>query len=172
MAYQSLDLTLDPSSDHAIRGCWDAVAALGVPSEGGRTSASHRPHLTLFAAPAIGPDQVDLAVNELRPLLPLLLALGAGVVFGNGPFVAAHLVVVPPSLGLLEERLRQQHGEQPDRPERLGHAWIAHLTLSKRVSIHRLGAVMETIGQHRPDFVVIDHLRHWDPMCRTVTRLL
>lgn len=177
MAYQSLDLTLSPDSDDAIRAGWEAVTALGVPSEGGRTSHSHRPHLTLLAAPTMSPELLDLAVSRIGPLLPLRITLGAGVVFGHGPFVAAHLAVIPPSLGLIEQELQQhllprQTDAQSDGAGQSARDWIAHLTLSKKVPIDRLGEVMQAVCRHRPDFVQIDHLQHWDPACRVVTALV
>lgn len=166
MAFQSLDLTLDPRSDDAVHAGWEAVTAVGARSEGERTGDSHRPHLTLFADAEMDQEMLDLAAGEVRGLFPLRLPVAATVVFGGGRFVVAHLVMPTPTLAALEQRLRDLAGDTSTRP------WVPHLTLAKKVTSAHLGAVVAAADEHRPDFVDIDHLRHWNPTFRTVTTLL
>lgn len=166
MAVQSLDLTLDLRSDEAVHACWEAVTAVGARSEGERTGESHRPHLTLFAGAEMDQEMLDLAASELQHRFPLRLPVTATVVFGGGPFVVAHLVMPTPALTVLQQRLRDLAGGGSTRP------WVPHLTLAKKVTDDYLGAVLAAAAEHRPDFIDIDHLRHWDPTCRTVTTLM
>lgn len=165
MPLQSLDLTLDGEGDAAMRAGWSALDEIAVRSEGQRTSASHRPHLTALALSEMTSALLEEATHTFSRLLPLQLSVGATVVFGTGPYVVAHLVIAPVSLCQVVAGLR----DLSDAP---GLPWIPHLTLSRKVPAAQLSEVVATAAHSRPAFVVADHLRHWDPICRTVTTLV
>lgn len=164
MPAQSLDLTLDPASDDRMRANWQSLEDLDIPSEGRRTSASHRPHLTVLALPQFDPELLRRAAAELCPLLPLRLDIGAAVVFGRGPFVVSRLVTPSVLLRDVILRLRAQTGVALP-------AYVPHLTISRKVPSDRLTDALGAAARMRPTSFVIDQLRHWDPGCRTVTTL-
>ena len=163
MPFSSLDLTLDPASDDAVRTGWRMLEDLRIPSEGRRASPTHRPHLTLFTAQVVSPEVQERATAELTPLLPMRLTSHATVVFGRGPFVVAHLVAPHPALQAIEARLRAVGDSRP---------WIPHLTLSRKVPLDRLNDALKAAETIRPSVIILDHLRHWDPECRTVSTLI
>ncbi|UIJ35467.1 2'-5' RNA ligase family protein [Allobranchiibius sp. GilTou73] len=161
MPFSSLDLSLDPASDEAVRAGWQALEQQEIPSEGRRTSPTHRPHLTLLAAPTVPPDLLERAARDLRPLLPARLTARATVVFGRGPFVVAHLVVPDPVLRAAVADLRGDEGD----------LWIPHLTLSRKVPAGRLTDALRAAEGARPIVVVAQQLRHWDAIRHIVTPL-
>lgn len=165
MPLQSLDLTLDPDSDLAVQAGWWAFDEIGIRSESRRTSASHRPHVTALAVSEMTSTLLECASRELGQLLPLQLPVGATVVFGGGPYVVAHLVIAPSSLCRAVAGLREMSGAT-------ALPWVPHLTLARKVQAAQLAAAIAAAADVRPPFVVADHLRHWDPMCRTVTSIV
>lgn len=164
MPLQSLDLTFDPDGDRAMRAGWLALDEIGIRSEGRRSSESHRPHLTTLSSAEMTSALLAHATAEMGRLLPLRLSVGATVVFGNGPYVVAHLVIVPPSLCQAVAGLRDLSGSA-DLP------WIPHLTVARKVRDAQLGPAVAAAALVRPEFVMADQLRHWDPRCRAVTTL-
>ncbi|MBO1754996.1 2'-5' RNA ligase family protein [Allobranchiibius sp. CTAmp26] len=163
MPFSSLDLSLDPATDEAVRTGWRTLEQLEIPSEGRRTSSTHRPHLTLLSAPTVTPELSQRAAHELGPLLPVRFTVGATVVFGRGPFVVAYLVVPDRALRDVVTDLRSDVEDG---------AWVPHLTLSRKVPVTRLNDALCAAETARPDAGVADSLRHWDPTCRTVTSLI
>ena len=161
MPFSSLDLSLDTESDDAVRAGWQALEQCEIPSEGRRTSPTHRPHLTLLAAQTVSPELLERAARELRTLLPARLTVQATVVFGRGPFVVAHLVAADPALRAAVSGLRNDE----DGP------WIPHLTLSRKVPADRLNDALRAAGSSRPSTTVLDQLQHWDAVHHIVTRL-
>lgn len=165
MPLQSLDLTLDSDGDVAVRAGWWAFDEIGIRSESQRTSASHRPHVTALAVPEMTSNLLEHASHEVGRLLPLHLPVGATVVFGCGPYVVAHLVIAPPSLSQAVAGLRAMSGTT-------GPPWIPHLTVARKVPATQLEGAIAAAADIRPSFVVADHLRHWNPICRTVTTIV
>ncbi len=153
MPFQSLDLTLDPASDAAMRAGWTALIEAGIRSEGERVSDSHRPHLTALAATKFLPELLQQAGRDLGALLPLQLPVSGTVVFGAGPFVIAHLLTPSADLREVVQHLRSSAGvSQPN--------WVPHLTLSRKVAVGQIGEALEIAARERPTTFIIDALRH------------
>lgn len=161
MPFSSLDLSLDPASDEAVRAGWQALEQEEIPSEGRRTSPTHRPHITLLGAETVPLELQERAIRRLQPLLPARLVAGATVVFGRGPFVVAHLLTPDPALRTAVASLR-------DPKDGL---WIPHLTLSRKVPAYRLADALRAAESARPTTVVVNQLRHWDAAHHIVTQL-
>lgn len=164
----SVELLFDPDTEAAIRGIWDALAAVGVKSPTSHQHVSNRPHVTLAVA-----ERMDGAVDEaLRPLaarLPLACSIGAPMLFGRGPFVLVRLVV--PSAELLAFHADVHAVCVPHMaPGPVPHAdpghWTPHVTLARRVPADLLPAAFGVRGLGRDRRATAVGLRHWDGNAR------
>ena len=160
---QSVELTLDEATDGAVRDLWGRLAEAGLPSEQRTTiSASHRPHITLFAGDAITPE-VDGALPEVFADLALEVRLGGLLAFGprRGAVVLVRQVVPSRPLLDLQAEVAARCGADP-----AGHfgpgRWTPHVTLARRVPVARLGSVVQALG----DLPELDgtsrRCRRWD----------
>jgi 2'-5' RNA ligase len=160
---QSVELTLDPATDAAVREQWARLAAAGLPTEQReRPSPSHRPHVTLYAAAALAPG-ADAALPGLVAGLDLRLRIGAVLLFGprGGSVVVVRQVV--PSAGLLrlQQRVAEVCGADPESTFGAGR-WSPHVTLARRTPVTLLGSLLEALGPVPDLDARVLGCRRWD----------
>lgn len=141
---QSVELTLDPVTDAAIRTEWGLLAAAGLPSQANHHSESNRPHVTLLARSALsGPQEAALRVTA-RGAVPLGIRLGAPLVFGGPRFVLVRALVLDTPLLELHRSLYDAAGPDPapmavqTSPGR----WVPHVTLGRRLTGAQVGEAL------------------------------
>ena len=163
---RSIELTFGVRADAAVRSDWAALSAAGLASLDKHTGATHRPHLTLTAGPALS-DGVHL--RAAFAALPLSLRFGGFIVFGSARhgFVLARQIVV--SRALLEMHALV-HASAPGaleqtRPDR----WVPHVTIARRLDPVELSVALELLEDRPPIEAVAARL--WDSASRTVTAL-
>ncbi len=160
---QSVELLLDPATESAVLREWDALAAAGLPTERRpEPSPTHRPHVTLWAGPAVAPE-VDAALPGLVGGLALVVRLGSLLVFGphRGRLVVVRQVVVSAALLALQARLAAACGIEEDSHFAPGR-WSPHVTLARRVPVEQLGAVVQALGPVDDLEAVVRACRRWD----------
>ena len=160
----SIEVLLDAGSDRAIREQWQTLADAGLPSQVRVKSPTNRPHITLVAAPRIGPE-VDDALRALAGSLPLECVIGSPVVFGAGKHTLARLVV--PSAALLAVhaevyRLTCAHVTGDPYPHCAPGHWTPHITLGRRLTEAEVGTSLEALGDPGEPPARIVGLRRWD----------
>ncbi|WP_328355768.1 2'-5' RNA ligase family protein [Mycobacterium sp. NBC_00419] len=161
----SIELLLDDRSDAAIRKLWQALDDAALPSQVRVKSATNRPHITVLAADRISPD-VDSALVQLAPRIPLPVLVGAPLVFGGGRLVLARLIVA--SAELLELHREVYDICLPHLPgDPYGHTapgqWTPHATLGRRLTAAQLGSAFEVIEGLSGDIAASAvGLRRWD----------
>ena len=160
---QSVELTLDPATDAAVREQWARLAAAGLPTEQrDRPSPSHRPHVTLYAAATLAAG-ADAALPGLVAGLDLRLRIGAVLLFGprRGSVVVVRQVV--PSAGLLrlQQRVADVCGADPESTFGPGR-WSPHVTLARRTPAAVLGSVLEALGPVPDLDAQVLACRRWD----------
>jgi hypothetical protein len=161
----SVEVLFDADTEATIRGLWDGLAALGLPSQALHTAPSNRPHVTLTVAEQMDPG-VDTALEPLLDRLPLPCVIGAPLLFGGRRTVTLVRLVVP-SVELLDlhaETLRlcapfMVNGALPHTDS--GH-WTPHVTLARRLPLDRLPEAMSVPDLSRDIEARITGLRHWD----------
>lgn len=163
----SVELLLDPETDAAIRGIWEALAENGIRSQAGHRGASNRPHVTMTVSAGIAGD-VDRELSTAAAALPLSCRIGAPVLFGRGPFTLARLVV--PCVELLELHADIYRICLPYMPSgAFAHAapghWTPHVTLARRVDAAQLDRAMPAAGADIDGALV--RLRRWDGDARS-----
>jgi 2'-5' RNA ligase len=160
---QSVELLLDVASESAVLGEWARLAEAGLPSEQRVVpSPTHRPHVTLWAGPAISAE-VDAALPALVAGLELPLLLGSVLVFGprRGHVVLVRQVVASAALLELQTQVAERCGTEPDSHFAAGR-WSPHVTLAHRVPVEQLGAVVATL-EAVPDLSATSRTcRRWD----------
>ena len=160
---QSVELLLDAASEAVVLGEWARLAEVGLPSEQRVVpSPTHRPHVTLWAGPAI-PAEVDEALPEVVAGLDLPLLLGSLLVFGprRGQVVLVRQVVAGAGLLDLQTRVAGLCRTEPDSHFAAGR-WSPHVTLARRVAVDQLGAVVAALGEV-PDVSATSRVcRRWD----------
>ena len=160
---QSVELLLDPATEAVVLGEWALLAEAGLPTEQRpEPSPSHRPHVTLWAGPAVS-EEVDAALPTLVAGLELPLLLGSLLVFGRrrGQVVLVRQVVTNVALLGLQTRVAERCGTDPDSHFAAGR-WSPHVTLARRVPVDLLGEVVATLGAV-PDVSAISRsCRRWD----------
>jgi 2'-5' RNA ligase len=160
---QSVELLLDAGSEALVLGEWARLAEAGLPTEQRVVpSPTHRPHVTLWAGPAI-PPEVDAALPAAVAGLDLPLLLGSLLVFGprRGQVVLVRQVVASAALLTLQAQVAERCGTETDSHFAAGR-WSPHVTLARRVPAERLGdvvAVLESV----PDLSATSRtVRRWD----------
>lgn len=160
---QSVELLLDREAETAVLGEWARLAGAGLPTEQRvEPSPTHRPHVTLWAGPAIAPE-VDAALPGVVAGLDLPLVLGSLLVFGprRGQAVLVRQVVASAGLLDLQARVAERCGTEPDSHFAAGR-WSPHVTLARRVVVGQLGAVVAALGEV-PDLDATSRVcRRWD----------
>jgi len=160
---QSVELVLDAAAEAAVRGQWAQLAEAGLPTEQ-RTqpSASHRPHLTLYAADALD-AAADAGLAELVALLPLRVRVGSVLLFGprRRSFVMVRQVV--PSWELLQLQAAVAALCDADPRGQFGAGrWSPHVTLARRVQTDQVGAALQALGDLADLEAVALRCRRWD----------
>lgn len=162
----SIELLLDPDAETAVRAEWDALAARGLSSLAGHTSASNRPHVTLVARIGLSPPDPDAFATI--PSFPI--TLGAPLLFGSGDRrVLARSIVPTSELIGLRETVLAAVGPGEDAPHTASGEWMPHVALARRVRVADLAEALDLIGGD-----IRAHarsVRHWDPALITVTTL-
>jgi 2'-5' RNA ligase len=160
---QSVELLLDAATESVVRAEWDRLADAGLPTER-RTepSASHRPHVTLWAGPAVVPE-VEETLPGLVDDLPLPVQVGALLLFGprRGQLVLVRHVVASPVLLALQGRVAEACGVEPDSHFAPGR-WTPHVTLARRVQVEQLDAVVAALGEVPDLAATAVRCRRWD----------
>jgi 2'-5' RNA ligase len=163
---RSVELTFGESTDSWIRTDWARLAEAGLPSLASHTSSSNRPHITLAAGNTL---DIGTAGQELWAGLPLDIGFSGLVVFtaGAGKYVLARLVVPASDLLQLHARLHQHCTGAYSNT--LPDAWTPHVTLSRRIPGHLLGAALEALDEAAEGHCT--EARLWDSPTRTITPL-
>ena len=160
---QSVELLLDEAAEAVVLGEWARLAEAGLPTEQRvEPSPTHRPHVTLWAGPAV-PGDVDAGLPALVAGLDLALLLGSLLVFGprRGQLVLVRQVVASVALLGLQAQVAERCGVEPDSHFTPGR-WSPHVTLARRVPVDRLGAVLATLSP-LPDLEArVRTCRRWD----------
>lgn len=165
---RSIELVFDDATDAFLRADWSRLEADGLPSLAAHTSPSNSPHITLAAG-------VDLQSQEgshqegLWQALSVDISFTGAIVFpaGTGKYVLARSVLLTAPLLDLHRHLHQ--GLSGALPMTLPGSWTPHVTLSRRIPAHQLGAAMDLL-----DLRVEGHCtgaRLWDSSTKTVTPL-
>ncbi|MGJ0389881.1 2'-5' RNA ligase family protein [Microbacterium sp. CGR1] len=162
----SIELLLDPAADAAVRAEWDALAARGLSSLAGHTSASNRPHITLVAR--VGLPTVDPDALASIPSFPI--TLGAPLLFGTGERRVLARSIVPTSelIGLRETILAAVRPGD-DAPHTAPGEWMPHVALARRLRVADLAVALDLV---EGDIHGRAHsVRHWDPATALVSPL-
>jgi 2'-5' RNA ligase superfamily len=163
----SIELLLDRDAEGALRGEWQALADVGLPSQARHTAPSNRPHITLlYSNDSLDPPRV---VG-----LPLPVTVASPVIFGSARrgFLLARSV--RPSLPLLElhRTLHEEVGDRPgiDRLTRPG-AWTAHVTIARHLTPEQLAAALTVVEPKRAIEATAVAARLWESATKTITEL-
>lgn len=160
----ALELSFNPESTAAVLAQWEALKGAGLPSQSDHRSMTNAPHLTVVAATHVPQASLQLARQEVGPLLPTRIVVRGLVLFGQGARVTvAHLVEPDAALAAAAARVREL---VPD----LRHpVWTPHVTLARRVPRTALPQVLDVL--HATDVfdeLACDRLRWWDPEQGTI----
>lgn len=130
---QSLESTLDPTLDEAVRAEWQILSDAGLPSQGHHRGASNRPHITLVVADAL--DELDARIDAERVQPTVPVHLGAFVVFRGKFATLARLVVPSPELLMLHDTVaRLTAGAGGHREHTHSGRWTPHVTIARRLT--------------------------------------
>ncbi len=159
----ALELLPDDEGDAAVRRDWQALRDAGLPSQLDHSGTSNAPHLTLLAAPDVGPAG-ERAVEAVGPLLPVEVRASGLLLFGRHRFTVARALDVPDALVAAVLALR---AVTPDLPH---PGWLPHISLARRLDRDDAHRAVDVLGA---DDVVLrlTMLRRWDPDQRQVELL-
>lgn len=163
---QSVELLLDADAEAQVRDQWEALHRAGLRSEHRpQPSATHRPHVTLFAGTAVPEPESELSAL-VRDVPGLRIVLGSVLLFGprRGTYVVVRSVL--PSVALLEVQQRVAAWCGAPRGGQFGPGrWAAHVTLARRVRGADLPAMLPRLpGEPQPASVTA--VRRWDGTAR------
>lgn len=163
---QSVELLLDAEADAQVRAQWWALHQAGLPSEHRpEPSASHRPHVTLFAGTSVPEPEHELSAL-VRDVPGLRMVLGPVLLFGprRGAYVMVRLVL--PSVALLQVQQRVAAWCGALREGQFGPGrWAAHVTLARRVRAEDLPAMLALLPGEAKSATVAG-VRRWDGTAR------
>ena len=137
-------LLLDERAEGVVRGLWQRLEAVGVPTLLSHTHGRHRPHLTfasLRTTGTTGMEDVRAALAALPPSPPTELHLDGFGTFRRSrcwlaPAVTAELVVrqcaVISALGTIGTELHRHY---------LPGRWVPHVTVAPRLHLRELPLV-------------------------------
>lgn len=160
----ALELVPDAAGRDVVRRDWQALHDAGLPSQLDHRGVSNSPHVTVAAAPAIGPDDEARAVELLGPLLPAPARPGGVALLGGARVTLVRLVDVPDALVRAVLDLR---GGLPDVQH---DGWLPHVTLARRLQRADVPAALAAVG-HRDEVLTLAALRRWDPEAGIVREL-
>jgi hypothetical protein len=160
----AIELLPDEAGREVVRRDWQALHDAGLPSQLDHRGATNSPHLTVVAAPALGPDDEQATRELLGPLLPAEVRVAGIGLLGGARVTLVRLVDVPDPLfrAVLELRGRVEGVQHP--------GWLPHVTLARRISRDDVPAALDALG--RDDVVLtVTTLRRWDPDAAIVHEL-
>ncbi|GAA5108667.1 2'-5' RNA ligase family protein [Alloalcanivorax gelatiniphagus] len=160
----ALELLPDEAGGEVVRRDWQALRDAGLPSQLDHRGTTNGPHLTLVAAPAMGPDDDARALDALAPLLPAEVRVAGLALLGGSRVTVARLVDVPDDLARAVLDLRRA------TPDVQHPGWLPHVTLGRRIPRADVPAALAVLG-HADVVLRLDTLRRWDPDAGDVRRL-
>jgi hypothetical protein len=160
----ALELLPDDAGTHVVRREWQALHEAGLPSQLEHRGTTNSPHLTVVAAPGLGPLDEQHAVERLGPLLPVEVRAGGIGLLGGAKVSLVRLLDVP------DEFVRAVLDLRAAVPDVQHVGWLPHVTLARRISRVDVPAALEVLG-HRDVVLSLTTLRRWDPDAGTVTIL-
>ena len=94
----ALELLPDDAGADVVRRDWQALHDAGLPSQLDHRGATNSPHVTVAAAPALGPLDEQHAVALLGTLLPVEARTGGIGLLGGSKVSLVRLLDVPDAL--------------------------------------------------------------------------
>jgi 2'-5' RNA ligase len=163
---RSIELTLDDTTDAAVRAEWRTLAEHGLPSLASHTAASNAPHVTLAAGARLTADAVRV---DAFGALPIALRFSALSTFpaGRDRFVLVRTIVVTADLLALHAGILATATE-PVETSRPG-AWTPHVTLARRLTAEQVGTAHSVLDS--PPDGTLTAARFWDGDSKTITHL-
>ncbi|RWZ53067.1 2'-5' RNA ligase family protein [Labedella phragmitis] len=163
---RSIELTLDESTDAAVRAEWRTLAEHGLPSLASHTAASNAPHVTVAAGGRLTADTVPVEAFGVLPLAARFSALSTFAA-ARERFVLVRTIVVTAELLALHAEILATTAE-PVETSRPG-AWTPHVTLARRLTAEQVGVAHALLGS--PDDGTFTAARFWDGDTKTITPL-
>jgi hypothetical protein len=160
----AFELLPDAAGEEAVRRDWQALRDAGLPSQLDHRGTTNGPHLTLVAAPLLGPADDERALELLAPLLPVEVRVAGVALLGGSRVTVARLVDVPDPLARAVLDLRREVADT-QHP-----GWLAHVTLGRRIPRADVPAALAVLG-HADVVLRLDTLRRWDPDADVVRTL-
>ena len=160
----AIELLPDAAGRDVVRREWQALHDAGLPSQLDHRGATNSPHLTVVAAPTLGPDDDRATRDLLGPLLPTEVRVAGIGLLGGSRVTLVRLVDVPDPLfrAVLELRRRVPDVQHP--------GWLPHITLARRISRADVPAALDVLG-HDDVVLTVTTLRRWDPDAGIVLEL-
>ena len=160
----ALELLPDDAGAEVVRRDWQALRHAGLPSQLDHRGTTNSPHVTVVAAPALGPHDERNAVERVASLLPVEARAGGIGLLGGAKVSLVRLLDVPDELVRAVLDLREGVAD-------VQHSgWLPHVTLARRISRRDVPAALELLG-HDDVVLTLTSLRRWDPEAGTVTNL-
>ncbi|KDN88043.1 2'-5' RNA ligase family protein [Kitasatospora cheerisanensis] len=171
---RTIELTCAPELDRAVRAVWRQLADGGVDSLADNPHPAHRPHLTLAACGAIGPEELAALGELLAGALPLEVRFSGLLSFSarsRRRVLAWGVVPSPELVDLHREVWRLLAGAPEPDPRYVPGRWMPHLGLTRRVEPAGLVLAHELLGRH-PDLTgTFDAARTFDSESRLTVPL-
>ncbi len=160
----ALELLPDDAGCDVVRRDWQALRDVGLASQLDHRGTTNSPHVTVLAAPALGAEDEQHAVERIAPLLPVRARAGVIGLLGGTKVSLVRLLDVPDQLVRAVLDLRAEVAD-------VQHAgWLPHVTLARRISRADVPAALQVLG-HDDVVLTLSSVRHWDPDAGTVTNL-
>ncbi len=160
----AIELLPDAAGREVVRRDWQALRDAGLASQLDHHGATNSPHLTLVAAPAMGPADERAALDLLGPLLPVDVRIAGIGLLGGARVTLVRLVDAPDGLvrAVLELRARMVGVQHP--------GWLPHVTVGRRIPRADVPAALAALG-HADEVLSLATMRRWDPGAGIVTEL-
>jgi len=133
----------------AVRGMWDDMAELGLPSMATHSHRLHEPHVSLVVAEIFDATR---ALEEIAavPSEPISLSVSAAGVFPGGVL----FLVCEPNQELLEEQQRIHRAVLPLATDAWSYfepgRWTPHITLAMDLTTEQLVAALPVVLDRLP----------------------
>lgn len=150
------ELLPDEAGREAVLRDWQALRDAGLRSQLDHTGMTNTPHVTVVTAEELHEEQDDLAVQHLRPALPVEVRTSGIALLGGSRVSVVRLVDVP------DELMRAVLALRTDVPHRQHPGWLPHVTLGRRIPRAEVGAALSVL---HPGAIALrlTELRRWDP---------
>ncbi|KAB1160853.1 2'-5' RNA ligase family protein [Micromonospora sp. DT46] len=167
---RTVELVCSPDLEAAVRGAWERLAAVGLPSLARNAHPTNRPHLTLAAVDEFPPGAQRRLADLFDAGLPLPVRLDRiAVLDGSAPLV--WLVHPSPELTALHASVWDVLAGAPgQRPWHAPGHWRPHLSLALRFRDADRRLARAVAGVDRPDGAFVAG-RSYDGQSRTVSPL-